>query len=268
MFNSSLGGLLYWLGERPLVLGSPSVSSVDLGLLGTHLRSYSTFPHPNALAGFLLITLSLLFSFKKLFISGKFATMFRASAALAILGLFTTHSLSAISLFLIVLAFTYLPGPGISKLKLILASVILASTFLAVFSLRPTSVFDRLEQLKSALSVISQFPLFGTGFGAYILGDTTPISKYGSFYQPVHNVYLLLLSEFGLLGFSSILIYLIHLIKRSVGIFQHQISLPLILILLLGLTDHYWLTSHSNYIFAVLLLVFLSKQHAQSKLVR
>ena len=53
--QGSLGGLLYWLGERAFDITTPGIAkiTVDGQLI---LRPYATLPHPNALAGFLLVS--------------------------------------------------------------------------------------------------------------------------------------------------------------------------------------------------------------------
>jgi len=75
--GGSLGGIFWWLGERSFNLATPGIA---LAQIGNHLllRPYATFSHPNSLAGFLLISLLLLWgareSFKKrVFLSWLFS---------------------------------------------------------------------------------------------------------------------------------------------------------------------------------------------------
>ena len=62
--QTHLGGLWFWIGERPLNLLLPNVAKISLGNLGLYLRPYATFSHPNALAGFLSLGLLLLLYLK------------------------------------------------------------------------------------------------------------------------------------------------------------------------------------------------------------
>ena len=60
--QGSLNGLFWWLGERTFNINTPGIAKAILGgkLI---LRPYGTFPHPNALAGFLLVGLILTSNF-------------------------------------------------------------------------------------------------------------------------------------------------------------------------------------------------------------
>ena len=54
----SIGGPLWWLGERTFDVGTPGIARMDW--FGRELlRPYATFPHPNVLGGFLAAVLSL-----------------------------------------------------------------------------------------------------------------------------------------------------------------------------------------------------------------
>ena len=57
--QSSIGGLLWWLGERTFVSSTPGIAQVVLdGRL--FLRPYAAFPHPNVLAGYLAVAMPLI----------------------------------------------------------------------------------------------------------------------------------------------------------------------------------------------------------------
>ena len=73
---------------------------------------------------------------------------------------------------------------------------------------------ERMEAVDTALTVIKKHWLFGTGIGNYTLVVHNEINdKLASFaYQPVHNTYLLILAEVGIIGailFLALLFYLI-----------------------------------------------------------
>ena len=60
----SVGGPMYYLGERSVAVGSPAIA---LGTFIDHvvLRAYGTFSHPNVLAGWLAVTLLIILQLRK-----------------------------------------------------------------------------------------------------------------------------------------------------------------------------------------------------------
>jgi len=58
--QSSIGGLLWFLGERTFDVTTPGIATAIMNnkLI---LRPYATFPHPNVLAGFITVLLPLVF---------------------------------------------------------------------------------------------------------------------------------------------------------------------------------------------------------------
>lgn len=138
------------------------------------------------------------------------------------------------------------------KLKKFLLFSCVILIFITLFQLRNISLTDESlvvrEQLNAAAAKLwSQSPIFGIGFGNFLveLPQVLP-SRSVYFLQPVHNIYLLILSETGIIG----LILFLWLIWKSIGKAisknerNHFITyhLSLITLLLLGLVDHYPLT--------------------------
>ncbi|KKU44672.1 MAG: hypothetical protein UX64_C0049G0008 [Microgenomates group bacterium GW2011_GWC2_46_7] len=60
----SLGGLMYYLGERTISVGSPSIALATF-FGSVALRAYATFSHPNVLAGWALVSLLILLRLRK-----------------------------------------------------------------------------------------------------------------------------------------------------------------------------------------------------------
>jgi hypothetical protein len=54
LLGHSIEGVMYWFGERPLSVGMPGIALVSIAGVD-HLRAYATLPHPNALAGTVLV---------------------------------------------------------------------------------------------------------------------------------------------------------------------------------------------------------------------
>ncbi len=114
----------------------------------------------------------------------------------------------------------------------------------------PLSGQKRLIGGEHALEIIKNNFLFGTGLGHYLFAEAKFPLHYSYFFlQPVHNVFLLFLSQGGILlmGYLLFVIY-----KFSKSNFQSIIFnlpsyiLPLLVILITGMFDHYWLTLQQN----------------------
>lgn len=231
----------YWFfGEQPYSTSTPGLDKIIWFDGSLKLPPLGTTPHPNVLAGFLVVGLSVLqgLSLKNFKVSPywiKFTT------ALSTISLFLTFSLSAWLAFLI------------QKKWLFIISI----TFLLLFSqnlsfLAPESSFSRRSELaKISLKMWQSHPLTGVGLNNF----TVAMDQYGyipastRFLQPVHNIYLLILSETGLIGLFGFL-YLI---------FSNKKVQPFWIILFLGLFDHYLLTLQTG-----MLLFFLTIYYYRS----
>ncbi|KKU29107.1 MAG: hypothetical protein UX92_C0014G0021 [Candidatus Amesbacteria bacterium GW2011_GWA1_47_20] len=222
----SVGGLWTWLGERPLSVATPLIAKVSF--LGQQLmRPYATFPHPNALAGFLLVTALLLYR------------RIPWAAALALLTIPITFSRTAIVLEVIFLLI-YL-RPAILKVALLVSSIY----YLVSVSGSVASLPDRLSLIHNSLFIIQKSPLLGVGLGNFL--PTTGL------YQPVHNLYFLLASELGLPAFLAICYFVF---RNCLGFRNSKLVIPVLVILITGLADHYWLTLHQNTLLLVILIAY------------
>ena len=125
--------------------------------------------------------------------------------------------------------------------------------------LAPQSSFSRRSQLtQMAVSMIKDSPLTGVGLNNF----TVVMDHYGlipattRFLQPVHNIYLLMLAETGILGFSGFVWLLFYPLYRAIKqktITDYRLPITVYLLLLfLGLFDHYPITLQPG-----LLLLFL-----------
>jgi len=250
--GGNIGGLLYFLGERSFNLGTPGIALVSLN--GTeYLRAYSTFSHPNSLAGFLGAVIFFIL------LSGKLKkTIFNFLGVSTILICFLLSF--SISAYLgIFLAFSfYLFSRGGKSFKWtvttcfflsIVGSLLLPLTspwILKTFPFVGQNISQRLDLAYIAGKMISQRFLTGEGLGTFIVN--LPVFKgifsYSWLLQPVHNVFLLIFSETGVLGLLAFC-YLIY--KALVNqIKMLYILLPLIFVLFTGLFDHYTLTLQQN----------------------
>ena len=230
----SVGGLWYWLGERPLSVSMPGIAKVSLGFgawdLGLVMRPYATFPHPNALAGFLLVAGLILY-----FLNRKVTP----AVVVAFLTIPLTFSRTAIVLEIIILLI-YL-RPVILKFVLLVSSIY----YLVSITGPAVSLPDRLSLILNSFLLILKSPILGVGLGNFLPAT--------GLYQPVHNIYLLLTSE---LGIPVVLLIGYWIIKNSLKIENWKLKIAILVVLATGLIDHYWLTLHQNTLLLVILIAY------------
>ena len=242
--KGSLGGWLWWLGERSFNLATPGIAKIQLGPY-LFLRPYATFSHPNSLAGFLLVS-CLLFLLTK-----------RKLVIVPLLTILVTFSWSAYLAILLLLVYVFWKKWGVKGAAIgVLLLIGIALQSIKVGLLEERSIVERIFLIQNALQLIKAHPFLGVGLGNFIpaqLELSFPRGQY-NFLQPVHNIYLLVASETGLIGLGIFLYFLFYLFKKS-----HLISIiqyPLFTILLLGLFDHYWLTLQQNMLLLALVVSF------------
>jgi len=274
----SVGGLLWFLGERTFDVTTPGIARIQLQsipnltsyfVLRTSsevLRPYATFPHPNVLGGFLAVALPLFFSqynYLKTVRSSRAVEkiFFFLISILGLTALLLTFSRSAWIAFLIMVIILRMKKmffmSGFSSVILVvLFFVFIGFSFPYFQSLTPgnESVFVRNELTKSAWSVWKTSPFVGVGLGNYLIKLPAYYPHRDIFFlQPVHNIYLLLLSEMGLIG----LVFCLWFIVRVLGNKQVRImKWALCGMLLLGFVDHYPLTLQQGQLLLVVLISF------------
>lgn len=252
--GGTMGGLLYYLGERTFSQSTPGIALVSLNG-AEYLRAYSTFPHPNSLAGFL--GAAILF----ILLSGKLKrNPFNLLGILLVLVCFIlTFSLSAYLGIFVAFAY-YLFSKNrkhfgnivnISILLFILVSLLLpvfSPWIFSNFSSIGQNINQRLDLAFISGQMIAQKFLTGEGLGTFIVN--IPMYKgvftYSWLLQPVHNIFLLVFAEIGIFG----LLLFTYLIFKALSVLLKDkwthLLLPLIFILFTGLFDHYTLTLQQN----------------------
>jgi O-antigen ligase len=133
---------------------------------------------------------------------------------------------------------------------LLVALAILASYFM--MSLNPNGFVNRgneiIERIKLAnvsAIIFSDNYLFGIGLGNFInsLFDLYP--KYTSWLlQPVHNIFLLILTETGLYGLIFSFVLFTKIIYKSLQ--NKYLLIGVLIIMISGMFDHYHLTLQQN----------------------
>ena len=257
--KASLGGGFWWLGERNFNLATPGIAKIQLGSY-LFLRPYATFSHPNSLAGFLLVS-CLLF----LLVKGKrdknLRVLFSVVAIMSLLTILVTFSWSVYLAILLLMIYVFWKKWGIKGAAIgILLLIGIALQSIKVGLLEERSITERIFLIQNALQLVKAHPIFGVGLGNFIPAQLELSFSRGqyNFLQPVHNVYLLVASEAGLIGLALLLYFLFYLFKKSH--FLSIIPYPLFIILFLGLFDHYWLTLQQNMFLAALVVGMMLKQ--------
>ncbi len=253
--------LLGIAGQLPELLGTAVVAAADQ----RWLRAYGGFNHPNILGGFLVIA----------FLAGLFCYLGRpagwpkvflaAGLTATAAGFFLSFSRSAwlgLAAALAVCFFGLVAGFRFEKKRLkdffriclylaavigLLTAVFWPLTAARIFSsgrLEEQSVSRRLDYLEESREIITNSGPAGTGVGGYTRWLYRFWPGWAAWdYQPVHNLYLLMAAELGLVGFFVWLFWAgrVFWIGRKNGLFGLALLGGFLVI---GFFDHYFWTNY------------------------
>ncbi len=260
---------LWILGERTFNLSTPGIAKFDF-YGHQFLRPYGTFPHPNVLAGFIILSIvilrrlvPILSGSRSIGAEGSNYILLRQSrirmtvldfiSLFAGLTIFLTMSRTVILAGVITLLLTVKRRWFVwIMLILLVMSPILFTRFSSLFSFDNLTLLRREEQISTAWQIFQNRPIFGVGLNNFIPTIATDLTVGPSrFLQPVHNIFLLALSETGLVGLSGLIILIgfpiLKIIKLNPFRFTLYPVLPWLIILFLGMFDHYFLTLPQGY---------------------
>lgn len=223
-----------WLGMAEQLPGTLGVSVVEADGI-RWLRAYGSLPHPNVLAGFLVVSF-LLLVVSLILAQNKWEKKFLwFSLPIILAGLFFTFSKGAfIALvfgFLFLFIFIIFSQQHQDKKKLwqiVLVGIVTLSILGIIYRaplitrisgdgrLEQKSQSERLSYFSQAKELVAENWLTGVGLGNYTLklynNDLTKSPAYD--YQPVHNVYLLVAAELGIFGFIIFILLIIEAMRR------------------------------------------------------
>ncbi len=256
--QASLGGLFWWLGERTFTSVTPGIAQAIInGQLW--MRPYATFPHPNVLAGFLLVAMMLVTKVKPYRRSLRWLTM-----TLGVMALILSFSRSVwligfvTGLWLVARSLWQVKSKRKTLFWTVSGLLLSLGTFLYFAPRLSTeeAVSQRVELIKIAINMIRASPLMGMGLNNFIVRLPEFWQSLGLTYwlQPVHNLYLLVAAEAGLVGLIIFLWFLTLSLKRLLVMKDWSLLIPLLVILLTGLVDHYWLTLQQPQLLLALVL--------------
>lgn len=273
-----------WLGlslHQASVGGTSVIEVFSNGILSERwIRAYGSFDHPNILGGVFALGISvcLWFLAKWQEKKGRQWEKFFVFIMVVILsaGLFASFSRSAwLALFLSVLSsaiFLFLQkkkkylkkwsgGAGVT----VIVFLIMFLSYQNLVNVR-TQGKTRLENLsmdqrglylRQSVEVIGSSPFFGVGAGNYIVSLKKMHPENPSWtYQPVHNVFLYIESEMGILGLILFIFFLCFMFWQYGK--RNYMSMTLLVSLLPGLFLDHWLWSlHFGVLFFAMIAAFI-----------
>ena len=234
---------IWILGERSF--DSSTVGIAHIEIFGRQLlRPYGTFPHPNVAAAYLAIVFIIIIPYVLLLKKKKY--LYNLVIPIALLVTFSKGAALALIAAVFVLE---------KSIKILIITVILLFSGVVIFLVpfpqsQVATIAERLTLSQVALDLSLKNPLFGVG-SANFIGQLAKLDLLSSgevrLLQPVHNVFLLIVSEngiFGLLLFS----YLLIVVSKNIN---SRLKLMLFIEILVFLSiDHFlWTLQQGKFLF-------------------
>lgn len=233
----------FWiLGERDFSVTTPLVAKFNF-YDRVFLRPYATFSHPNLLGGFLILSLPILMAG----ISRKLNNLKLILGLLVSTTVLITFSRPALLLAGIQAVFTYRRLWKLILIFLCLVAPLLIVRFASIFTFDSLAVLRRQELADYAVDLFLKNPFFGIGLNNFInlLAMDKVLVGTSRFLQPVHNIFLLVSSETGVLGlagFMALFIFAIWENAKKQDKLSKILTGDLLMVILLGFFDHYFIT--------------------------
>ncbi|NTV30654.1 O-antigen ligase family protein [candidate division WWE3 bacterium] len=266
--GQSLG--LQLIGEWRFTVQTPGVAKT---ILFGHewLRAYSVFPHPNVYGG-VMAAFGLIFIHRALSARIKndllLFRIFLIFSVIFIVSVMVSFSRSALiglcvgSLLYVPLMIQIIRRRQLALFEVVSGgivfigiSAVLVSRIIALFGWDYLSFLRRQGLNTIAVNMWLDSMWVGVGLSQFIskLDSYWHALGFARYVQPVHNIFLLILVETGIIGFVSFWLGIIMSIVKK----RSTVILPLyslfILIGITGMIDHYWWTLQSG-----MLMLFLT----------
>ena len=296
-----------WLGMSSYEPSDVGVSVVQTIEHRRWLRSYGGFQHPNIFSGYLSIALLLAIGlYLKIQKSEKdYQNLFYNSFILisiiilfiAILTSFSRASWLGLGIGCASIFFFKLikkdKNDLFSLFKIFLIFILISGMFGFIFKeafmtrlsinnrLELKSITERIDYSLQAKNLIKDNLFFGVGIGNYTLANYHKINKEHPawYFQPVHNTYILILAELGIIGATLFLALLILLFYKSLkllpNIFKNNnftiiFFSCLFSLFVIMLFDHWIWSSHFGIllfwlIFGIYLKFLIANDNANNK---
>ncbi len=261
-----------WLGWALHQQSDLGAAVMQAGGSERWLRAYGSFGWPNDLGIYLSVVFIFgLWLYQKTQ-NEKEKIILLAGQMLIIAGLFFSFSRGAIISLVIGLAVMF-----IFEKRKIFKPLVYPVVLLAILSiiylpllqsrvamqnhLEIRAVSERITQYQEFANIFSGSPIFGVGPGNYVYALFSQNSTLAPWlYQPVHNVYLLFLAEWGIVGLLMGLLLAFYFF-REVGKNNKTMLALWAVVLTAFLFDHYFYTSYSGIVFlAIIISLSLAKK--------
>lgn len=232
---------------------------------GRWLRAYGGLDHPNILGGLLVFGLLLtayLLARKKIinsrvqaygllllfvsyfvFLTALFFTFSRGAwlayfvgLIILLISIIRKEDKWVMGRFLVLMFFSVL----LFVLAIFPYNDLVKTRFQADTRLEQISLNERADQFSTAKEVIKKRPTFGVGSGNYVKTLENTNGEENSYVQPVHNAFILLWAENGLLALVSLLLFFFFLIRDGR---RQTFSLAIIASLFIIMLLEHWLFS-------------------------
>ncbi len=270
----SIGLIQFSAGNSPdiPIFGSYKFSSqtpnIALGSVFGHdfLRAYGTTPHPNIFGALLVFGIGfILFLIRKTKIHSV-KIIYSICLLILLLGLGMSFSRTASAMLIVLIFFQtkqFLQGRNWGFLLFIFALALLAILFISGLTIYSKSVVERFELNLIGLKIFFDNPIFGVGINNYLISAQSYFFQSFNLrlFQPPHNLVILFLSQFGIIGLVSISI-IIHrplniMFRVKNEIFQ-LLLIPLFLAFVTGsMFDHYFMTQFQPFLLVAALTGFI-----------
>ena len=266
-----------WLGLVQHQVWQSGTSIVSGYKIGRWLRAYGTFSHPNILGGYLVVAMLALNLNREI----KNKIYFFSIYTVLFIALFLTFSRSAWLAFIVIIVFYWLLNLLKKKNKFFIIQHFLLTILLLIIlslSLFPIiknrfllnysryeikSITDRESGLKESWEIWRVNKWFGVGAGNYTLTVYKFNSNYDGWkYQPVHNVFMLILTELGIVG-VLLLFFICIAYTFSFYVFikkyWYLYFLFFISYLLISSFDHYLYSSYIGLLLGAVFVVLITR---------
>ena len=260
--GSSLG--LSFLGESQVVSGMRGSSYIALNNQ-LYLRGYGTFPHPNVFGGWLMFNMFLGwflydgmdrkrdYSIVLMFLSSLVMVLTFSRIGYLVTGLIWLVFLG--NIFVRINTKKQRRSIKTERTKEFGMVGLVSERVLNLVGGGDSSWSERLDLMRESILVIKSNLLLGTGIGRFVssMGSVPRSSSGILILQPVHNVFLLLISELGLVGFGLFSTLLYFFLKNRK--FTVRLITVLVCLVIWGMFDHYWVSLGQGITLLLLLIV-------------
>lgn len=272
--QGSLNGLFYFLGERFYTLSTPGIAAMNTPV-GLMVRPYGTFPHPNVLAFFLFMSV-VFASYAMHHTKSKKRIFFLISVTIMEVGLFLTFSrvILFVNILFLIYAFGFVTIRENTKRIQNYFFVLFLSLFTLLYLFLNSTRFlnlsgivhdalPRYDLTLLSISAIKSSPLAGLGVNQFYYFESSKQLEFSSIHlQPVHNIFLFVASNVGVLGlfiflyfFTVGLLTVLKSVKKQKLFSIAEIPFVLLLsVILVGLFDHFFLTTQQGTLMLAIIL--------------